>query len=216
MADAQARRWTVAAPERAQAGLVSAIDRRYGTWRGALRLALTWPQVVLTAQGQLLNPDLQGVKRFVFVCLGNINRSCFAEGLARRHGLPAASFGLDTGSGKPAYEKAIALAPRFGVDLTLHRTCDIDDFDFLPHGDLYLCMELRHVSGLVSAGVPPSQVALLGAWARPRRLHIHDPFTLGDAYFETCFSVIESAVSNLAASVLEQGALREVATDDSL
>jgi protein-tyrosine phosphatase len=42
------------------------------------------------------------------------------------------------------------------------------------------------------------QVCLLGMWCDPLMPHLHDPFTLGDAYFDTCFQRVRQAVQTLS------------------
>ncbi|HSV50988.1 MAG TPA: hypothetical protein VLJ57_02645 [Burkholderiaceae bacterium] len=141
-------------------------------------------------------PAASQVDRLVFVCLGNINRSAFAEQVARALGANTCSIGLSTFTGAPAFHKAVETAPGFGVDLTQHRATDIKDFS-VRTGDLLLAMEIRHARQLVAAGIPGESIALLGHWASPHRIHLHDPHTLSDAYFRTCFTLIHSAVHGL-------------------
>ena len=177
------------------------IQRRYGTERGLVRLALAGlEQRAGRLHAYTDGVDLARVRRFVFVCLGHICRSPYAEHIARRAGLPCASLGLSTSTGAPAFEDAIATAAARGGDLGAHRATDLADFG-LRDGDLLLAMEVRQARRLQGAVAGRDvQIALLGAWATPQRLHIHDPHTLGAAYFDTCFQVIESAVAGLAAA----------------
>jgi protein-tyrosine phosphatase len=35
-------------------------------------------------------------------------------------------------------------------------------------------------------------------WASPERPHLEDPYGLSDAYFDTCFDVIDSALFRIA------------------
>ncbi len=66
------------------------IRPRFGTLRGLVRLALSYPQLFLgLGAGRPVDPAT--VRRLVFVCQGNICRSAFAEAAARRAGLRAAS-----------------------------------------------------------------------------------------------------------------------------
>lgn len=145
--------------------------------------------------------DPVAVRRLVFVCHGNINRSPFAEAVARRCGLRAVSTGLKTSTGAPASGPALRLAPEFGVDLAGHQATDFTDHESEP-GDLLLVPETGHVQRLVERGVPPGSIALLGHWATPHRIHLHDPNRLPETYFRTCFTLIDSAVRKLAAQLL--------------
>lgn len=176
------------------------VDTNHGTFRGFIRTTLAQLEFLL---GRLNNhTQLNGskVNRLVFVCLGNINRSAFAEQVARSLGANTCSIGLATTTGAPAFHKAIETAPQFGLDLTEHRATNLQDYSFCPT-DLLLVMEIRHAHKLIAAGIPANSIALLGHWATPHRIHLHDPHTLSDAYFRTCFTLIHSAVHGLTASM---------------
>lgn len=176
------------------------IDSNYGTTRGLIRTLLGQLEFVLGRLDGHTHPAAARVDRLVFVCLGNINRSAFAEQVARTLGANTCSIGLSTTTGGPAFHKAIETAPQFGLDLSKHRATDISDFSFRPT-DLLLAMEIRHARQLMAAGIPAQSIALLGHWAAPHRIHLHDPHTLSDAYFRTCFTLIHSAVHGLVAQM---------------
>lgn len=169
----------------------------FGTHRGLVRLLLGEAEFLLGRLDRFLAPDLTLTRRLVFVCLGNINRSAFAEKVAAAMGLEASSIGLATSTGAPAFPTAVFTAGRFGIDLSSHQATDIGDYTF-REGDLLLAMEVRHAHRLAQSGIPWEAIALLGQWASPHRIHIHDPHTLSDAYYRTCFSVIHSAIRELA------------------
>ncbi|UCV24737.1 arsenate reductase/protein-tyrosine-phosphatase family protein [Ferribacterium limneticum] len=177
--------------------MIALINGSFGTHRGLVRLALGEFEYLSGRLNNFLHPDLRNTRRLVFVCLGNINRSPFAENVAASIGMNTTSIGLSTSTGAPAFETAVVTAKRFGIDLTAHLATNFVDFSYIE-GDLLLAMEVRHAQQLLALGVPESAVALLGHWATPHRVHIHDPHTLSDAYFRTCFSVIQSAVRELA------------------
>lgn len=169
----------------------------FGTTRGMVRLGLSYGEVVLGAAG-LSKPDPADVRRLVFVCHGNICRSAFADAVARRAGLRAASFGLSTDAGKGAHPPAIEAARALGFDLRAHRTTRGGDFE--PEaGDFLLAMETRQLRRFAAdarfASLPRS---LLGLYASPAVPHLHDPYELDPAYMLTCLKRIESAVANLA------------------
>jgi protein-tyrosine phosphatase len=178
------------------ARLRQVVDANHGTWRGLARALLAQTEFVLGRLTKHTRPDAKQVNRLVFVCLGNINRSAFAEQVARALGAETCSIGLSTTTGAPAFHKAIKTAPQFGIDLSQHRATDMKDFEFRPT-DLLLVMEVRHARRLVAAGFPEGSIALLGHWAAPHRVHLHDPHTLSDAYFRSCFTLLQSAVHGL-------------------
>jgi protein-tyrosine phosphatase len=174
---------------------------RYGTWRGAALLGLSWLDRARGGFRAERTISWGEVRRLVFVCRGNICRSAYAEARARELGLRSASFGLKTSTGGPANEVAMRVAATRHVELSRHRTTDVGDFR-LEDGDLLLAMEPRHLNWLrqsfAGSAVSP-QVSLLGLWSRPRRPHLHDPHGLSTAYFATCFDFIDSAIETIAA-----------------
>lgn len=182
--------------------LAHSVSRNHGTVRGWVRTLLAQAEFLVGRLTPWTTAQLSGSKpqRYVFVCLGNINRSAFAAEVARRCGLPCASIGLSTATGLPAYEKAIVQAKAMGYDLTAHRATHIADYGW-REGDLLFAMEVRHVRWLIDSGIPSSAIALLGFWAAPQRIHLHDPHTLSNDYFATCFTLIESAVRKLSVSM---------------
>ena len=183
-----------------RARLRHVIHTNYGTTRGLVRAILAQIEYLLGQLETSGHPTARQVDRLVFVCLGNINRSAFAEQVARSLGANTCSIGLSTTTGAPAFHKAVETAPRFKLDLTQHRATDMKDYRFRPN-DLLLVMEVRHARRLVAAGIPKEAIALLGHWASPHRIHLHDPHTLSDAYFRTCFTLIHSAVHGLVAEM---------------
>lgn len=181
----------------AKARISGLVSGNFGTHRGLVRLLLGEAEYLAGRLNGFLQPDLQHTRRLVCVCLGNINRSPFAENIATSLGLHAASIGLSTSTGAPAFATAVSTARHFDIDLTAHRAKDFTDYKH-AEGDLLLAMEIRHAHRLLALGVPEKAIALLGHWATPHRIHIHDPHTLSDAYFRTCFTIIQSAVRELA------------------
>lgn len=179
------------------------IEINHGTHRGWVRYLLGQIEGVLGPATRFRSLAPERVERLVFVCLGNINRSAFAHAVAAREAVACISIGLSTTTGAPATPNARAVAVEFGLSLDDHAATDLADYR-LRAGDLLLVMELRHAHRLVARGVPATQIALLGHWARPVRYHLHDPDTLSVDYFRTCFASIQPAVIRLIAE-LRQG-----------
>lgn len=175
------------------------IQSPFGTFRGLVRLVLSYPQLMLGRSGSLA-PDPAQVRRLVFVCQGNICRSAFAHVVAQRAGLRVASFGLSTTSGRPAHKPAIAAARAMGHDLSDHKAIDLADYR-PESGDLLLAMEVRQLHRLAAdprlKGTPR---LLLGRWTRPMLPHLHDPYELDDRYMATCLRRIEQAVAALVSA----------------
>ena len=179
------------------------VAHSFGTHRGMARFLLGEAEYIFGRIDCFIAPEAQRINRLVFVCLGNINRSAFAQAVAQRFDARSISFGLACTRGLPAYPLAISTARAFGLDLGEHRTTD--QLGYLPQpGDLLVTMEIRHARALVRAGYDPRYITLLGHWASPHRVHIHDPHTLSEQYFRTCFTIIQSGVMNLV-DVLRKG-----------
>ncbi|MTV41621.1 arsenate reductase/protein-tyrosine-phosphatase family protein [Duganella radicis] len=177
---------------------MSWIERQHGTWRGAVRalLALAALHGGRLEAFRLRHP--QRVRRVVFVCLGNICRSAYAHQVAMQLGLSSASIGLATTTGAPSPDTAMRAALRCGADLSAHRATDFHDFTIQP-GDLLLAMEIRHAHELQRRlfAHDDVQIALLGLWCDPPMPHLHDPYTLSDAYFDHCYARLRQAVQGL-------------------
>lgn len=173
------------------------IAERFGSTRGLVRLALSWPER-LPGVSHELAPGGE-VRRLVFVCHGNICRSAYADVLARSLGARAASFGLSTTTGLPAHPPVAALAEKAGLSLVDHRTTAREDYE-PQRGDLLLAMEHRHLrklAGYSRLGDVPR--LLLGSFASPPMPHLHDPFEHEGAYMALCLARIDSAVRRLVA-----------------
>jgi len=176
---------------------MSAIANRFGSARGFVRLALSWPERL---PGLSREQAPRGeVRRLVFVCHGNICRSAYADGLARGLGAQTASFGLSTTSGLGAHPPVAALAEQAGLSLADHRTTAREDY-VRRDGDLLLAMEHRHLRKLAAdprlRGLPR---LLLGSFAAPPLPHLHDPFEHEGAYMARCLARIDGAVRRLLA-----------------
>lgn len=172
------------------------IKSRFGTFRGLVRLALSYPQLLLGRSASSA-PDAAQVRRLVFVCQGNICRSAFADVAARQAGLNVASFGLSTTTGRGAHPPAILAAQALGHDLSAHRAIDMQDY--VPQdGDLLLAMEVRQLHRLAAdPRMKHIPRVLLGRWTRPMLPHLHDPYSLDDRYMATCLKRIDRAIPQL-------------------
>jgi protein-tyrosine phosphatase len=180
------------------------IQARYGSTRGMVRLWLSEAARLAGAYRQFERIRWNEVQRLVFVCSGNICRSPYAERRAASAGFPAISNALRGDSNRPADPAARAVARLAGVDLDAHRSTAAEEAA-LNQGDLLVGMEPWQAYELqeryAASGI---QVTLLGLWSRPRRAHLHDPFTLPEAYFRSCFRSIDSGVAAILSRIGRQ------------
>lgn len=171
------------------------IADRYGSVRGAVRLALSYPQYYIGGGSSRL-PKGAVPTRLVFVCRGNISRSAFAEALAHSKGCNAASFGLHASQGQPTDPMAVKIAGEQGIDLSAHRATPVDAFVPMP-GDYLLAMEVRQLTQIAKTpNIHHCATGLLGQYCGTP--HLHDPFTLSAAYYRQCFARIARAIDHLA------------------
>jgi protein-tyrosine phosphatase len=170
------------------------IDDHFGTWRGGVRLLLSYPQNVLGLDA-LPPADMQAVKRLVFVCRGNISRSAYAAGVARARRMRTASFGVSAGQGGAVDPVAAEIAKERAIDIAAHRSTEAGLFT-PQDGDLLLAMEVRQLSTLKRLDhLKDVPRMLLGHFAGTP--HLHDPFGLGRPYYRHCFARIDRALDRL-------------------
>jgi protein-tyrosine phosphatase len=186
-------------------GAVSMFDvEMYGGKRGVLAHLRALTLYALGAYGGVDDVDWSSVRRLVFVCLGNICRSPYAEAKARLLGIASASLGLNAENGNSADPDAVNNASIRGVDLSAHRAARMDP-DRLLDGDLVIVFESWQISEVRRRAGARVRVKLLGIWSTPKRPHIHDPYGHSDCYFQQCFSLIDTGLAELAAK-MQRGA----------
>jgi protein-tyrosine phosphatase len=177
----------------------------YGGKRGVLAHVRALILYTLGAYGGLDDVDWPSVRRLVFVCLGNICRSPYAEAKARSMGIASVSLGLNAENGISADPAAVKNALVRGVDLSAHRAARLDPQRLLD-GDLVIVFESWQVSEVRRKVGAQMRVKLLGIWATPKRPHIHDPYGQCDRYFQQCFSIIDKGLVELVIHMRSGGA----------
>jgi protein-tyrosine phosphatase len=139
------------------------------------------------------------VRRFVFVCKGNLCRSPYAEHRIRAWGAKAVSAGLSADPDKPAAPAAQQAALRRGVDLEGHISRPVYEL-IMSYGDLLVAFEPTHAKVLsalarTQAGV---QVTLLPLWSpTPWLVYLHDPYGLPGMHFDRCFEQIDRGLKGM-------------------
>lgn len=171
-----------------------AINARYGTVRGLVRLLLSYPQH-WAGLAQLAPDDMATIRRLVFVCRGNISRSAYAEAAARSRGFATASCGVSAAQGREADPAAVRVASQCGLDLSGHRATEAHRFT-PQSGDLLLAMEVRQLAALSALpNLADTPRLLLGSFAGTP--HLHDPYGLSLPYYASCFRRIDAALDRL-------------------
>ncbi len=158
-------------------------------------------------------PQLSHVGRVVFVCRGNICRSPYAELVGRASGLNCTSVGLSALEGREAQRGAIEAAMRRGRDLSRHRARPLIP-EQVDEGDLFLTMEPGQAKILNTLAHGRSvRVSLLGLWCSSPRPYIQDPYGRPASWFDTCFALLEEAVTHLAEAMRASRRDRRLASE---
>ena len=147
-------------------------------------------------------------RRIVFVCMGNICRSAFAEYLMRSIAkgklLSIESCGLNVSVRTPSPLEAIVTAKAFGLDLDGHLSKGIECCD-IESADLILAMEFWQFKKLTDLFPHKREnIRLLREYAPfPENIlcNINDPFGQSEATFEKCFRQIERSITSIDTEV---------------
>ena len=146
--------------------------------------------------------------RILMVCLGNICRSPLAEGIlkdkVKRAGLKwevdSAGIG-DWHAGELPDQRSIAIARRFGIDITDQRARQIRKEDLLDF-DLILAMDdsnLRQVQLLAKQlSQTKAQVEMIMNYSEPgKNRTVPDPYYGGIEGFEKVFQMLDEATDRI-------------------
>ncbi len=186
--------WT-SEKERVMKGFRQAITNRLPVNAEALKRAS------LAQLRRCLEP--QGIPpHIMFVCLGNICRSPFAERLlAQELGNRAlvTSAGTLMLPGRMSPPDALATAPAFGVALDDHRSRCVD-MEAADNADVIIIFDDRNAHALAELGVDSAKIIRLGDLIGLRA--VEDPYARGRAAFETCYTQIRDATAIVAREVL--------------
>ena len=147
--------------------------------------------------------EFSRIKRIVFVCVGNICRSPFAEiiALSNNIGIPVISAGLEA-SGKDSPDPtAKKIAKEFGYNMDHLCSTALANLKLFD-SDLLVVMEPHHLKRIsVMHQNMNFQVTLLGGWDDDPVLTINDPYGGSEARFRVIFSHIQVSVENLLDSL---------------
>ncbi len=145
------------------------------------------------------------IRRFLFVCTGNLCRSPMASSLfaarARVRGrkVEVASAGVAACVGKPPPEPVISLMDTRGLDVSGHRARQLS-IELASPCDLILVMEVAQQRFIENYWHDlKGRVRRLGEW---RDEDVLDPFGQSDEAYATCLSRIEACLDDWQARLL--------------
>lgn len=179
------------------AGLAHRLARRRRLARARRDHARRW------GAGAALPP----VRRVLFVCLGNICRSPFAQvlGRARMPGLAVESAGFHEREGRPTPAHVVEAARSLGVDLAGWRSRRVTVAD-VAAADLVVAMDLENLAALDRAFPEARErTALLGLFDPAGPPEVEDPYALGPAAARAALARLAAALERLAARLAPDG-----------
>lgn len=149
--------------------------------------------------------------KILMVCLGNICRSPLAEGIMKAK-LPA-DFVVDSvgtsgfHSGDAPDPRSIAVAQKYGIDISNQRSRQISVQDFEEFDKIY-CMDksnLKNVLALAENDEQRQKVALLLTEADSESIftEVPDPYYGGAKGFEKVFEMIDIACEEIAKKIIK-------------
>jgi len=155
--------------------------------------------------------DFSRINRVVFVCVGNICRSPFAEiiALSNNSNIAITSAGIEASGGDSPDPMANRIAKEFGYNMEHLCSTALINVE-LYDTDLVVVMEPNHLKRVrVIHGNVNFQDTLLGVWGDYPTLSINDPYGRSAARFRVIFSHIQLGVESFFESYMEIVAKRE-------
>jgi protein-tyrosine-phosphatase/predicted ATP-grasp superfamily ATP-dependent carboligase len=159
--------------------------------------------------------------KVLFVCHGNIARSAFAssylQGRCRDNpkAFQARCGGVHGPGGRPADPRVIAIARRWGIELSSHRSRRLDD-ELVAWADVILVMDttnLRDVRRRFPTAADKTYLLGLLDSRSAREIEILDPFGKDEATMEDTCSRIAVAIERLLLCVRPQGSSFDPSAD---
>ena len=136
-------------------------------------------------------------RSFLFVCLGNVCRSPFAERLARRQdaGRHVISAGHYPVSGRRPPELAVDAAQGFDVDLASHRSRVLSR-GMVEEADAVFVFDRENYQAVISHHPGAAErTHQLGALCPEGPLHVADPFGGPASHYEDVYHQIAAAIA---------------------
>lgn len=126
----------------------------------------------------------------IFVCTGNTCRSPMAEYYLKSKNLDGVNvISRGFSGGEPANPNSVAVMNEVGIDISRHISKCITAGE-ASHADAIICMTEPHKQLLISLGLKPERISVLGGG-------IHDPFGGDIEIYRKCRNSIFNAIDTL-------------------
>lgn len=153
----------------------------------------------------------RGIKKILFICLGNLCRSPMAEYLLRdRLGntgntdIKVSSAGFLDQTGALSPEEIHTVMKEAGIDISDHRSSPISK-ELITESDLIIVMEKRQREDLVCWHPDEaSRIFLLSQFGKQNTegIDVADPMGQTLSFYKSCFNEIETLVEGLTEHIL--------------
>jgi protein-tyrosine phosphatase len=140
------------------------------------------------------------------VCLGNICRSPLAEGILKSK-LPDNHFQIDSAGtaiyqiGKPPDYRSVAIAAKYGIDITAQKARQFKASDFNTFDYIY-AMDHQNFKNILKLARNTEDITkvklILNALGDLSEVDVPDPYYGGDQGFENVFQMLDKACVNIA------------------
>ncbi len=143
------------------------------------------------------------MRRFIFVCSGNICRSPMAEGIAKGlaaqtgRGAQVLSMGTLGIFGRPASEHAVTVCAAAGIDISGHRSQGVS-LGILSHADAVVVMERAHRE-LLRKQRPDLRNVMLFSTLDGGPEDVFDPVGMAIEQYQACFDRLRAGLPRLFA-----------------
>lgn len=148
--------------------------------------------------------------KILIVCLGNICRSPLAEGILQSK-LSKENYLVDSAgtggwhAGELPDNRSIAIAKKYGIDLTTQRARQFKKSDFKEFDFIYVMdhSNYNNVIALASSEEEKQKVELLlNVDSATKNQEVPDPYYGGEDGFEHVFTLVDQACSKIAKDLL--------------
>lgn len=137
--------------------------------------------------------------KILMVCLGNICRSPLAQGILESK-ITSNTFIDSAGTaayhvGNPPDPRSIAVAKQNGIPISQFRARKFTREDFKNFNHIYVMDQSNYkdVIGLAETHAEQEKVSLL----LPGKKEVHDPYYGGPEGFESCYSLLDDACTQI-------------------